>query len=186
MKKIKYCKMKEILIIVFLICQSNLSQGQNLLKEYVYVYESDIPRIQYNSFEVKRKYWSDTLFSDFGILCIDTSNLCSLTFCYNKSIWTLDQCGVKNKLFNDNMKLNRIQFCEKTIIPRNIYIAKNDTIYSFTCRNESYRQTTNFNEYLFSIKYGIIGILTPGVFYKRTDYNLVGNRKELMDCEVNW
>lgn len=122
----------------------------------------------------ERKYKTEHNFIDYGILCAcDTCDVCSIEFQIKNMDWYIWN-GKKWKMLYDSksrrLKSIKLKTINRTIKPLETYSGK-DTIYSFSCQLNNVDFQSNYVEYLFSPKKGIIIIKNEQTFYTRSDYD---------------
>lgn len=153
-------------------CSTPLQRQETAEQETVFKFETNDESLANRNFAVRRTFINDSVFVDKGILCNDTSSLCDIRFC-NSKIWKVWTGKNWATLFDKNGKVNRIDFVytKKTIKPLEPYILGSDTLYAFSCRDETVGYSGDYTEYLLSKSDGIVIVKNEMTFFTRTDYN---------------
>lgn len=154
-------------------CNTSPNKTTAQKKDVVFKFEANNKNLSKYNFIVNRVFINDSVFTDRGILCNDTASSCEIKFSLNNKDWNVWTGSNWVKLFDDKGQMSEVnlEYTEKTIRPAKFYLLGHDTLYSFTCRDESVDFSTDYNEYLLSKKDGIIIVKNEMTFYKRNDYN---------------
>ncbi len=168
-----YIKLSVLTALVCSGCNTSPNKVTSPKKDVVFKFEANNKNLSKNNFTVNRIFVNDSIFTDRGILCNDTSSSCEIKFSLNNKGWSVWTGSNWISLFDDNGLISKVnlEYTEKTIKPTKLYILGHDTLYSFTCRDESVDFSTDYNEYLLSKKDGIVIVKNEMTFYKRADYN---------------
>lgn len=167
-----YIKLFAITALVCSSCNNGSNKG-TATQNVVLKFEANNKTLSKNNFKVHRVFVNDSVFIDKGILCNDPSPSCEIKFSFNSKSWNVWTGSKWVSLLDDNGQISKIdlKYTEKTIKSIQVYILGNDTLYSFSCRDENVDFSTDYNEYLLSKKDGIVIVKNEMTFYKRTDYN---------------
>lgn len=160
-----------ILLLINQFVSFSQSEG-NFHKNKKFEFCSEKKRSTKFNFIVNQEFLNDTTFRLKGILCNDTSYLCEIKFSQSVNGWLIWDGSKWENLFSQQKKINKLhlRYADKMISPKEIYAVNNDTLFSFSCKNENVDFSTDNNLYYFSLSKGIIAVSNPETFFKRDDY----------------
>jgi hypothetical protein len=163
---------KLLLVLILILIFSFTFNKRNKIIEYQF--ESNNKYLSKYNFTVTRIIYEDEdkEIIDYGIFCDDTLSECNMRLMHERfNQWYIWSGSRWENLFQ-KQQLRKVEFdyTNKIIYPLGFYLFCDDTLHSFTYKNNDVDYTSDNNEYLFSRKKGVVIIKNESTFFKRNDY----------------